>query len=322
MVAKKKVLQVLEAAEGGALRHVLQVVDCLDREGYAVTLAISEKRGKVAHHAIEVLEAKGIGVVRVPMQRGIRPWSDLKCYVQLRRLMRLEGYGVVHVHSSKAGFLGRLAARGLGAKVIYTPHCFYFLSKRGLVRRVFIGLERLVAPFTDVLVAVSESERKLTLDLGLLEEGKVKLVRNGVDTGVFYPPTPGKKEKKSPFVVGMVGRLSPQKGWWEALKVMKLLVARGQKDVQFWVVGSGELEAGLRAYVERNGLDDHVVFWGQVDGVAAVLRRMDAVLSLSHWESMPYAVIEAMASGLPVVASGITPLAELVEDGVEGFLVG
>jgi glycosyltransferase involved in cell wall biosynthesis len=349
--SRLRVLHVAEATVGGIRLHVHNLAFGLNRDDFATGVACPPVRRNAFgdDDFVERLREREVPVHLVPMRREPHPAHDLRALVALLRLARQ--YDVVHAHSSKAGFLARLAGRLAGAPaVVYTPNAFSFLGDPGAVRsRVYFALERFAARFTDVLIACSPSEARAAERL--LPRERIRVIPNAVDVGAISatgrrgdgatgretglrhdhlaalggaPPSPQARSAESPrrpvTFVGMVARLVPQKAP-EVFVRAAAHVARARPEVRFWVAGDGELRAGVEALAEQLGVASAIEFMGHRRDVPALLRASDLFVLTSRYEGLPYSVLEAMACGLPVVATRAPGTVDVVEDGVTGILV-
>lgn len=316
-----KVLHVAEAMEGGVLRHLRDLVSALDASAFASVLAVSFARGACSEEAERAFYGKrDVAVCEVPMRRGIAPLSDAVCLWRLVRLIRRVRPDVVHAHSAKAGFLGRLAGKICGVPVVYTPHAFPFLMRCGRVSQTaYRGLERLAVSWTATLIAVSEEERREALALGFAP-GRVRLIRNGVPPAKEPVAAP---RARGPWTIAFFGRLTPQKGA-DLLVEAAREVTRARSDVVFRLFGSDGGQAGaLQRRIDAYGLSGAVRLEGEcpADEVSERMRESDVVAAPSRWEGCPYAVLEAFRVGVPVVTTAVGGLPDLVRDGESGVLV-
>jgi len=323
-----KVLEVLEATVGGTRRHLLDVVTHLDPARFQVSVACSVRRDPLFRDDIALLRAKGIRVDIIPMRRALRPFSDLVALLRLVRLMRRGGFDVVHTHSSKAGFLGRLAAKWVGVPcVVHTPHTFPFeMDVSPLARWCYVRLERVAARFTDYMVCVCPSQR--TVAESLVGAARVAVIENGIafpQYGGHYAAR--RMQAKADlgidpgnFVVGVVGRFAPQKGHAYFIDAARR-VAERLPYVRFLLVGDGELREAIERQIVRAGLKDRFIIVGAREDGTDLLPSLDLVVLPSLWEGMPYALLEALAAGKPVIASCVGGMQDVIQDGVNGVLV-
>lgn len=313
------VLQVLEATEGGTRRHLRDLVSALDPAEFSVSLAVSSGRDAAFLEDLDGYAASGVPVFRVAMRRGIAPLSDAVSLVQLVRCVRQTRPDVIHAHSAKAGFLARLAGACCRVPVVYTPHVFPFLMGCGARARQFYRLlERCVRGMTAALIAVSEEEVREALLLGYAPD-RVTLIPNGVAERASEPV---KVRETGVLKVGFFGRLTPQKGLDVLLEAVADVVAH-VPQVCFFVYGDGEGAEDLRAQVKTRQLETCVRFEGACRQDEAVnrMREMDVVVVPSRWEGCPYVVLEAFQAGVPLVASAVGGVPDMVRDGVNGVLV-
>ena len=314
------VLQVMEATEGGTRRHLRDLVSALDDQSFRAVLAVSCGR-EAAFRAYDLPEyaMRGVPVHEVPMLRGIAPVADALSLLRLVRVIRRVRPDVIHAHSSKAGFLARVAGACCRVPVVYTPHVFSFLMACGARKRsLYRLLERSMRAATAALIAVSEEEIREALRLGYAGD-RVFLIRNGVAACEAGAVT---VREKGALRVGFFGRLSLQKGP-DILIEAASYVAAHLPHVTFYLTGDGEMRESLRAQVEGLQIEAHVTFQSACpqEETVARMREADVVVLPSRWEGCPYVVLEAFQAGVPVVAASVGGVPELIKDGVNGVLV-
>ena len=325
-MAQIRILEILEAAGGGALKHVSQIAEHLDKDEFDLTVAISPARMRNPQREIQRLRAFGVRVEAIPMKRRPAPFADLRALRALARLIRRNRYDVVHAHSSKAGFLGRRAAREAGtSKVFYTPHAFAFPCG-GASGWLYKRLERMGAGFGGVIVAVSEGEKELVVRNRIASADRVRVIRNAIEA----PPeitAETRAEARAALglpqhapVAGTVGRLVRQKGCEYLVRAAKDVIQR-HEDARFVLIGDGGLDARLRSLTKQLGIAENVVFAGHRADAAGLYAAMDLYVQPSLWEGLSYSVLEAMGRGLPVVATDISGNTDVVKDGATGLVV-
>ena len=322
----RRILQVLEATEGGTRRHLMDLCLHLDPGRFTVSVACSVLRDPAFAADIDTLRARGIRVHVVPMQRAISPVRDLVALVRLWRLMRVGAYDVVHTHSSKAGFLGRLAAHLAGVpRVVHTPHTFPFEMEVGSgTRRLYAGLERLAARFTQIMVCVCPSQRPAAQ--ALVGARRTVVIENGIAPLLPADAAAGEARRRAlglasdAVVAGVIGRMSRQKGHADFVAAARSVAAR-LPMARFLLVGDGECRPAVVRRIAAAGLEDRFIFAGAQEDIAGWLAAMDVVVLPSLWEGLPYVLLEAMAAGRAVVATRVGGIPDVVEDGVSGRLV-
>jgi len=284
-----------------------------------VRLAVSCGRDPDFLDDVAAYAARGLPVTRVAMRRGIAPVADAVSLCRLILCVRRMRPDLIHAHSSKAGFLARLAGRVCGVPVIYTPHALPFLMACGSRKlRFYRFLEKRMRDATATLIAVSEEERQAALALGYGER-RVYFIPNGVARCDSRPVT---IRANGVLRVGFFGRLTRQKGPDVLLEAVADVVAH-MPQVHFSFYGAGPMADDLRKQAEERQLASHVHFHGayRQDEAAARMRQVDVVAVPSRWEGCPYVVLEAFAAGVPVVAAAVGGVPDLIRDGVNGVCV-
>ena len=321
-----RIVHILEATFGGTRKHLMYLATRLDRSRFDVTVICSTLRNPSFTADIETLLGLGIRVKVIQMRRRIHPWSDFVAFTRLYLFLRNGSYDIVHAHSSKAGFIGRIAARLARVPVIlYTPHAFSF--HRGILgtRRLYLFLERFAALFTDTIVAVSEGERELALRYGVAGSGDVVVIRNGVDLTEFDVSVNVDALGKHLGIegarktVGMVGRVCAQKGYRYFIEAASE-VAKVRSGVRFVMVGSGDLDDAMRR-IDGCGVRGIVSLTGQRSDLPALYALFDVLVVPSLWEGLPYVILEAMAMRRAVIATMVPGNSEVVLNGRTGYLV-
>lgn len=319
---------VVESTTGGVRRHVVDLLLNLDRNLHPPSLFCSMLRDPHFAEDAKRIEASGAVVRSFPMRRSIRPAADLRAILALRRFLMQQKPAIVHTHSTKAGLIGRAAAALAGARaVVHTPHVFPFQIRANiLLRFAAIAAERLFSRTTGKIVCVSESERQAAIKAGIRPD-KLVVIRNGVDcdalekaASVALKSGRTKSTDEPAEVVGFVGRLVPQKGVEYLLRSAPAILSEFPA-ARFVIVGDGPLKENLRLEAARLGISDHCAFLGAREDVPAILATFTILALPSLWESAPYAILEAMALGVPVVASNVGGVPEIIPSDDFGLLV-
>ena len=307
---KPRLLLLITLSElGGAQTAVALLLPGL-ADRFEVTLA-AQGRGPLCDAA----HAAGVRYVELEhVRRAIHPWHDTRGLVELVRLCRRLRPDIVHAHSSKVGVLGRLAAWFAGVPVrVYTVHGWSFAAYDGLAGRVYLWLERLMRPLTTAVVCVAEATRRQGVAARACDEARTVVVHNAVEVKSFGARA---GSTGAPRVLS-IGRLAYPKD------LVTLFAALGRLDADYRVslVGDGPDAADVAAAVSSHGLSDRVELLGARENVSELLARADVFVLSSRSEGFPVSVLEAMAAGLPVVATAVGGVAEAVVDGETGILV-
>jgi glycosyltransferase involved in cell wall biosynthesis len=308
---RPRILIAITLAEvGGAQTCVAQLLPEL-ADAFEVTVAAhgpGPLRGAAAEAGVSWVELRNV-------RRRIGP-RDVLGLLELIRLIRRLRPDIVHAHSSKAGVLARVAAALCRVRaVVFTAHGWAFKAESGLKSRVYLKADRAVARVTSTIVCVSETERREGLAARTCDERRTVVIRNGVDTALFAPRV--HRETSRPRIVS-VGRLKAPKDFPTLLEALALL-----ENLRFEAIiaGVGPERSALEAAIGRLGLIGAVDLVGERDDIPELLAEADCFVLSSTSEGLPISVLEAMAAGVPVVASDVGGVHELVTDGSTGYLV-
>lgn len=243
---------------------------------------------------------------------------SLAALARLVRLVRGERIDLIHSHGKGAGVYGRLLGWITGVPVVHTFHGFHYRHLPPVKRRVYLTLERWLARRSAVLLNVSRSEQESCRQAGVLDGARSIVVPNGVEVPAVWTNPATRPGRGRPVLVN-VARHEPEKGVDGVLRVARELDRMGL-DFELLLVGDGVQGPALREQVAADGLGERVRFLGFRDDVPALLARADIFVSASHGEGMPLTLLEAMAAGLPSVASDVVGNRDVVEEGQTGFL--
>ncbi len=302
---------------GGAQQHILSLIRHL-RHRIRFTLGCGE-----SGYLVTQADKMGVETIIVPhLKRPIAPLTDIRCVRALRQILKRENPDLVHLHSSKAGVVGRLAARSIHIKSLFTAHGWAFTEGSGLVRRSY-GLitEWIMARFGDGTIAVSGYDFRLAKKFGVIGgdgSGNRRgwLIPNGVrPVQVAARGKRAHKHSGKPARLLHVGRLERPKNQRLLIEAASMI----ERDFSLTIVGNGQLRPGLDEQVDRHGLADRVTFVesSQADPYFA---DADIFVLSSDYEGLPLVILEAMSAGLPIVSTDVGGVCEAVSDGVSGFL--
>lgn len=314
---------------GGAQRNTLETAARLDAKRYHADVVCGPQTGPEGSLHAEA-RARGVALHIVPsLRRKLRPLGDLRALVALTRRMRRDRPALVHTHSSKAGILGRWAARLAGVPVvIHTVHGWGFHEGQPRwVAAAYRWLERTTARGADVLVTVSNADRAAGLAVGIGTPAQYRLIRSAID---ISRPSLSDVEvgalrtewgvAANARVVGSVGRLAPQKDPIAFVELAAQVCAQ-RPDAQFVWLGDGPLRAAVEARIASRGLAGRITLAGLQADADRQLGAFDVLVSTSRWEGLPRVLVEALLAGVPVVASEIPAHREALADGRFGRLV-
>ena len=301
----------------------------LRAEGWDVDVVSGPQTGSEGS-LIETVRERGIPLILEPtLVREVNPVKDFLAIFRLARLMRQGQYQIVHTHSSKAGIVGRWAAKLAGVPIIvHTVHGWgHHDYQQPLVRFYYILLEKLTLPITDKLIAVTGKDIDKGLRDGIGHRSDYLVIRSGIELDRFGHPQVSRDETRAAWgipldvpLIGSVTRLSPQKAPLDFVRAAAL-VAQRYPNAYFMMVGDGPLRSEVEQLAAELGIAERLVLTGLRRDVPELLAAFDLFALSSLWEGLPRVLLQAMATSLPIVATACDGSAEAIETGVNGFLV-
>lgn len=318
-----RILQVLEPSGGGSGRHFLDLCRGLHERGHHVEAVYSPLRAEDAF--VRELKSLALPAVHAVAMKRSPDLSDIAAHRALRHI--IDGgtpFDIVHGHSSKAGALTRLRLPGVHAPCVYTPHAFRTMDPTlgRIGRLIFGGIETILAKlFTDHLICVSDDEHAHALSLGVPAR-KLSVIINGVTT----PPLDMANTVRASFgisadtfVFGFVGRLSYQKAPERLIEAFRNAASR-LPGAELIMVGSGDLEQEVRAAIAESGVQKRIRLTSAFTGPQAV-PAFDVLVMPSRYEAMSYVMLEAAASGKPIIATDVGGASTAIEKDKSGLIV-
>lgn len=317
-MAALKILQ-LSASDVTADVLLRPLIETLRQDGHQVDVACADD-GRT-----ERLRAEGWTVHTIPIERKVSLRSNVLTTIALTKLLREGGYDAIHVHTPVAAMLGRVAARIARTEhILYTAHGFYFHERMNrLVYGAIFWMEKIMAMVaTDWLLLQSEEDYSLAKARHFKKADRLMHLGNGIDITRFTPTYKQVDPERLRFL--FVGRIVAEKGVIELLKAFDQV---SQRYPEATLTIAGELmknerdqETMLR-FQELVSANKQINYVGFVQDMPDLFKRHDVFLLPSYREGLPRSILEAMASGLPVIATDIRGCREEVEDGQSGFLV-
>ena len=306
-------IMITRAERGGAQSHVLELLRLRDRARITV---VSGEDGFL----LEEARALGLHTVVVPnLVAQIDPRRDLRAVRDVARLLRQERPDLLHLHSSKAGLIGRVAAQLAGVPSVFTAHGWAFTEGASPARRqLAVWSERLAAPLSAAIIAVSDHDRTLSTRLRVTK--RARTIYNALSGGTHVDPSAARRtpsgEERERVRVLMVARFVPQKN-----QALLLRAAASLPETELWLIGDGPGLPEARALATELGMQERVWFAGSRSDVNDLLSSGDIFCLCSHYEGLPISILEAMRAGLPVVASDVGGVAEAVLHERTGLVV-
>lgn len=325
-----KILHIITRLDlGGSAENTLLTAIGLAQRGYHVDILAgysdnppSDSEKKAAQYGVSIMRMK-------QMKRNPSIVGDAVTLFLLYSCIRANRYDLVHTHTSKAGILGRIAAKLANTRcIVHTPHghIFYGYFSRALTD-VFVHLERFVSMFTDAQITLTNQEKLDYLQKNIGSADRLFPIYSGIHLGTFLNPKITKQEARanlrlgnSCFVAGTVARYVPVKNHHLIISAASRLKDRA-KDMHFVFAGDGELHDELLAHVKDCGMRDRFHFIGWRNDIPDVLAAFDIFIMCSKNEGMGRAFVEAQAAGLPVIGTRVGGVAEVLDEGRTGYLV-
>jgi len=323
-----KILYVLTTLGlGGVQEHLRLLIKNLDKSKFDIWVAYGPPADKVP-----ALKGAGATLVEVGLVKRIQPLKDLKAFVSLWLLMRRQSFDIVHVHMTKAGILGRLAAKLAGVKVVlmtghgWSGHLDNYFSSF-LAKKLFYMIERLWGKFfTDGVILLTKEDYEEIRRRNMYPESKLYLVPNGIDRQELEKAASDKNIrdelafKMQDKLIVMVGRICKVKAPWVYVEAAKKVLPK-RADVRFLLIGEGPQVKEVIKKVSEIPQRKQFHLLGQRQDVPSLLKGSNIFVLTSITEGMSMTLLEAMALGLAVVVTDIPGNRALVEDGETGIFI-
>ena len=325
MKSKIKILHVITHLPiGGAQDNTLYTVELLDKEKYDISLCCNLD-GELVERAKKV---EAVKLFDIPfLGREVSPYRDIRAFLSLYKLFKEEDFTIIHTHSSKAGLLARLAAvLNKTPIVIHTIHGFAFNDFMNMFKKnFFIYVEKLLAKWTDVLITVSNLNKKKIIDLNIAHENKIKNIYSGIDLSLFTNKRNDDFRKElnlenDHLLLGSVGRLSDQKDPITMIEAFGI-ISKPFPNAHLALVGDGKLKGKILEKIDQLKLNDRIHLTGNKNNPWSVYHSMDLFIMSSIYEGLGRSITEALSCGVPVVCTDVEGVPEIVRDNITGILV-
>lgn len=296
---------------GGASVHVLDLANYAIQQGHEVTIIVGGKgifNQKANEKEINCISSRRL-------VRAIHPINDFLAFFELKKLIVSIAPDVVHLHSTKAGVIGRLVARSLGIPAIFTAHGWAFTEGvSSFHAKLYKQVERFMSRLSSKIITVSTYDKYLAVENNVASEELIETVHNGVP---IIECNFVKRQHDACSLI-MVARFDQPKNHKDLITA---LLQISHLSWQLELVGSGPLLSEVKNYTNQLGLEHRVTFSGECHDVANRISQADIFLLISNWEGLPLTIIEAMRARLPVIVSNVGGVSELVIDNETGVLV-
>ena len=315
---------------GGAQENTLLTVEDHHADGDEVILISGPTTGPEGSLE-DRIRSGGFSFEVIPeLVRSIQPWTDWNAYRILCRRLKVLAPDIVHTHSSKAGIIGRAAARRYGIPAVHTIHgASFHYGQSQVASKAYQFLEKQAARSTAKFISVADDMTDEYVRAGIAPREKFRTIYSGFDIEPFLNP-PGDREalreqmgfRPDDVVIGKIGRLFPLKGH-EFLLAAAPMVAAADPRVKFLIVGDGVLREQFTSQIKAAGLEDRFHFTGLVPPgqIPELMSAMDIVVHTSQWEGLARVLPQGLISGKPVVSYDVGGAREVVIPGETGFLL-
>lgn len=328
---KIRVLRILNRFNvGGPVWNVALLTKHLPEE--YTTKLIGGKATTNEADAQIIIDQLGIEALLIPsLSREVSIRNDMTAFFALRKIIRQFKPHIVHTHASKAGVLGRLAAMSVGVPVlVHTYHGHVFEGYFSPIKtKIIQQIERFLAGRTNAIITISDAQKKaITEQFTIVRAAKTHVIPLGFDLARFYPKDAHRIEARERFMlrkdtvaVGIVGRLTAIKNQQMFLQAAALLVAKSSEKYRFFIVGDGELMEELQGLANELGIAQYVEFTSWIFPMEHFYPAMDLICLTSLNEGTPVTLIEAQASGIPVLSTRVGGVENTMIDGKTGLLM-
>ena len=324
--SKIRLMIVSETTAGGVGRHLFDLITGLDKNKYEIFFVYSTVRAdKSFTENIKILEDLEVKLFILPMHRDIRPFLDMTCLVNLIKLIKKVSPDIIHLHSAKAGAIGRIAAILTGNKnIIYNPHGGSFHLFRKKLGFIYLFIEKILATKHVYLIAVSEfslNEFKKHLKIDLKN---IRLIYNGVDSkSVLNVPKLNRTEfgiSEDDFIVLFPAMFLKAKGHLEFLHEAAKCPEKLNPGIKILLAGDGQFKSKIESVINLLNINDQFKMIGFQKNINSFYDLCDLVILPSRNEFLPYVLIEAMAFSKPVLATNVGGIPEIVRNKYNGEL--
>lgn len=318
---KKKIMLVAQSA-GGVERYIKMLLKYIDKTKFECILVCSYDYKKENYNGLVD------NIINVDMYREIKPLADIKSIIQIRNIIKKYKPDIVYMHSSKAGAIGRIANLGIKNTVLYNPHGWAFCMKCSKIKKIiYRNIERVLAMSTDEIIAISQCEKKRALDNKICNDNKIEVILNGIDIEVYDKKNTelslneiDLKIPKDRYIIGLVGRICDNKApeiFIEAAKIIKKSIPQAF----FILVGDGPQKEEIIKLIKKYSLCDSVLITGWIEEPLKYIDIFNQGMLLTRWEGFGLVLAEYMISNVPIIATNVDSIPEIIENKKNGFLV-
>lgn len=320
---KTKILYLItKAIWGGAQSYIYDLATNLPKEKYEVVVLAGE-----GEELFSKLENANIRYIKIAsLQRDINIFKEIHSFIEINKIINNEKPDVVHLNSSKAGFLGGLASRINGVpKIIFTAHGWSFNEKRSLLSiYIFTLLHWLTILLAHKTIAVSKKTKIDVRNMPFIEN-KIEIIYNGIKSFNLKNKQSAKEFLHLNYIdtniplIGTISELHPNKGL--DIIISSLVELKNEMNFKFIIIGEGQEDKNLKEIIQKHNLKEQVLFLGKIENAKENLKAFDIFTLTSRTEALPYTIIEAGMAGLPVLATRVGGIPEIIDNEKSGLIV-
>ncbi len=321
---KKKIAIIITKLElGGAQKIALSLCKNINKDNFDIFLicGCGGMLDEEARHDTQVFFVKDL-------VRELNPIKDIKALLAIYKILKKEKPDIVHTHSSKAGILGRIAAKMAGIKyIIHAIHGFAFNDYQNKMKKYFyIFLEKICAKISDILIVECEQTKLKGLKYNIGKKEKYIKIPLGLNLDEFKNYSQGKMLRKElsikddELLVSTIGPFKPQKNLSDFIKIANIVIKTNNK-IKFAIAGDGDLRKNLENLITDLNLENSVFLLGWRRDIPNILYSSDIFLMTSLWEGMPVVSINTLYCGIPMIVNAVDGQIDLINDGVNGYLI-
>lgn len=306
-----RILYIITQADGGgAQKYTLALA-----KHFNGAIAAGNEAGKL------FINAQSAGLETFELQhlkRDINLWQDAQAVWEIRDLIKFYRPDIVHLNSSKAGILGSFARIGTKAKIVFTAHGFVFNEPLSTPLKMFyLALEKVASSYRDFIITVSDADKKSALDNNLIAINKIQTIHNGLPQINFLSKDEAKRQlgiSENKIIIGNTSNFYKTKGLDVLIEAVSLLSEDVKAKSEFVIIGDGSEKENLKSKITNLKLDASIKLLGKIDNASDYLKAFDLFTLPSRKEGLPFALLEAMQAGLPIIASNVGGIPEALGD--------
>lgn len=322
LLNKIKVCYIITKLElGGAQKFTLHTAKYLNKKNFQTCLICG------CGAMLDEEASKNVKTIFVKsLVRQISPLNDLSAVFDIYKILKKQKPDIVHTHSSKAGIVGRIAAKLAGIKyIVHTIHGYSFNdSQKFYIKYLYIFLERFCSLFSKKLIVENERDLQKGIENKISQKNKFEIICSGIDTEKYKNYNFNADFKKSLVadnskIILTVGPFKPQKNLSDFIKAAAI-VSKQYNDVSFFIIGDGALRKDLESLIKNLNLENTIKLLGWKTQIIDYLYACDIFVMTSLWEGLPRTILDVMCCAKPVVANNVGGIADVIKDGISGFL--